>query len=619
LERLQRRSWAYAVAALASVLAIVARYSLSTIFGEVAPLIPFVPAILIGAWLGGLGPGLFATLIGTIAGTYFFLAPHFSLHAIAPHEAARLVVFVTSGAIISLLIEQMHRARRRAEVSEARLAAILSELPVGVGLLDRAGRFVLTNRLMEPFSVPRMPSTDPVAVRQWKAYDEHGGPLDPGMWPGARALRGESVSPGIEFQYTNAEGEHTWASVAAVPMRDEHGTVDGAVVVIQDIDRIKRAAESLAEADRRKDAFLATLAHELRNPLAPIRNAVEILKRRGPSDALVRNSTNVIDRQVDHLVRLVDDLLDVSRITRNKLELRPEPVAVQSVVEQALEIVRPQIDRLRQRLVVSLPREAVCVLADPIRFAQALTNILSNASRYSLPETTITLSASECDGHAVVAVADEGIGFKREEGPKLFDMFSQGASSHLHSQGGLGIGLWLSRRLMEMQGGTIEAASDGPGKGSRFTLGLPVYKEAAAPPPPAGGADPGLAAPLRVLVVDDNVDGASTLAELLRSTGHRVETAHDGAEAVEATERFAPDVMILDIGLPQMSGYEVCRRIRATAGGHRLPIVAMTGWGQDEDRRKSAEAGFDAHLVKPVDYGTLVRAVRQAMSARRGP
>lgn len=614
--RLSERSLAYGAAIAAVALAVGARYTVSPAFGDIAPLLPFVPAVLIGAWLGGLGPGLVATSLGSIAGTYFFLEPHFFLADIEPHEVARLVLFVTSGALISVLIEQMHRARRRAEVSEARLAAILSQLPVGVGLLDREGRFVLTNRLMERFSLERMPSSDPHGVRQWKAYDEHGRPLDPSQWPGARALRGEPVSPGIECQYTDAAGERLWSSVAAVPMRNERGVVDGAVVVIQDIDRIKRAAESLAEADRRKDAFLATLAHELRNPLAPIKNAVEILKLRGPGDPVLDNCRNVIDRQLEHMVRLVDDLLDVSRITRNRLELRLQPVALQAVVEQALEIVRPQVERSRQRLVISVPDEVVLVLADPMRLAQVLTNVLSNASKYSVAGTEIRLTATQHAGQAVVTVADQGIGIEPDQVARLFEMFAQVSSSLQHAQGGLGIGLWLSRQLMEMQGGTIEVASDGPGTGSRFTLKLPVHAAAATPRQPPAAAERAVGTSLRILVVDDNEDGAATLAELLRVNGNAVEIAGDGIAAIEIADRFAPDLVLLDIGLPGLNGYEVCRRIRQRPWGHRLPIVGMTGWGQDEDRRRSAEAGFDTHLVKPIDYATLLQAMKQAMASR---
>jgi len=603
---LGKNFWAYGAVAGIVAIAFAARFGLSQVFGPGAPLLPFIPAILIGAWLGGFGPGMLATALGAVCGAYFFLAPDFQLSNLQLQQAARLGLFIVAGTIISALVEQMHRARRRAETSEAQLSAILGQLPVGVGVVDQRGRFVLTNRLMEGLSIPRMPSEDPERRGRWIVHDLKGQPLEASMWPAARALRGERVEPGIECRYTNDAGEHVWYSIASAPMRKDDGSVDGAVVVIQDIDRIKRAAAALEEADRRKDAFLATLAHELRNPLAPIRNAVEMLKLRGPKDPLVDATKGVIDRQVTHLARLVDDLMDVSRITRDRLELRLEDVTVQDVVEQALEIVRPQIDRAGQSLVVSMPSEAMVVRADPIRLAQVLTNVLSNASKFSGEDGVITLTVSARAPTAIVTVEDNGIGIEPGHIPALFEMFSQGSpATTTRAQAGLGIGLWLSRRLIEMHGGTIDAASEGAGKGSRFTLRLPMQTGSPAEPRAAVPDLHETGRALRVQVVEDNVDGAATLAELLRDAGHDVEIAHDGVQALTLAERFRPDFMLLDLGLPRLDGREVCRRIRRQPWGRRMSIVAMTGWGQEEDRRRSVTAGFDAHLVKPVDYATL--------------
>ena len=609
--------WAYAAVAGIVAVAFAGRFALSQVFGPGAPLLPFIPAILIGAWIGGFGPGLLATALGTLAGAYFFLGPELSLATLRSEHWARLGLFLIAGVIISALVEQMHTARRRAEKSEAQLAAILGQLPVAVGLLDRGGRFVLTNRLMEALALQRMPSAEPEGSERWSVYDAAGKPLDRSMWPGARALRGETVKPGVECRYTNDAGEHFWYSVAAVPLQKGNGSVDGAVLVMQDIDRMKRAAASLEEADRRKDAFIATLAHELRNPLAPIRNAVEMLKLRGPKDPVVDSTKGVIDRQVTHLARLVDDLLDVSRITRNRLELRMEDVTVQQVVEQALEIVRPQIDRAGQSLVVSLPGEPVRLRGDPIRLAQVVTNLLTNASKFSPADGVITLSASLRENTVEIWVEDHGVGIEPAQVSTLFEMFAQGPLAPAGAQGGLGIGLWLSRQLIALHGGTIEAVSDGHGKGSRFTIRLPALEgqlvhAIAEPGPPASRPQD---AALRVLVVEDNIDGAATLAELLRDAGHGVEVAHDGIEGMVLAGKFRPDVLLLDIGLPKIDGYEVCRLVRRQPWGKAISIVAMTGWGQEADRRKSKVAGFDAHLVKPVDFAALNSVLKRRPAA----
>jgi signal transduction histidine kinase/CheY-like chemotaxis protein len=610
-----RTFWAYAAVAAIVAVAIGARFGFVQVFGPGAPLLPFIPAILIGAWLGGLGPGLLATALGALAGVYSFIGPDLVFANLQGRHVARLALFVVAGAVIAVLLEQMHRARRRAETSEARLAAILAQLPVGVGLLDRHGDFVLNNRLMEDLALPRLPSADPQRRREFEAFDEAGRPLDPRLWPGARALRGEVVSPGVECRHTNERGESVWYSIAAVPMRDERGVVDGAVVVMQDIDRLKRASAALEDADRRKDAFLATLAHELRNPLAPIRNAVEILKRHGPQDPLVERTRGVIERQVAHLVRLVDDLLDVSRITRNRLELRREAVALQAVVEQALEMVRPQFERAGQTVAVSLPDAPAMLLADPVRLTQVLTNVLSNAGKFSGREATIELEATVRDDAAVVTVRDRGIGIEPAQVAGLFTMFSQGGATPAQAEGGLGIGLWLARQLVEMHGGTIAAASDGPGKGSTFSVTLPLHAGPATARPDDGAEARGDGAALRVQVVEDNVDGAATLAELLRDSGHAVAVSHDGIEALALADRFGPDVLLLDLGLPGLDGYEVCRRIRERPWGRRVSIVAMTGWGHDEDRRRTAAAGFDAHLVKPVDPATFRAVLKRRLPA----
>ncbi len=382
---------------------------------------------------------------------------------------------------------------------------------------------------------------------------------------------------------------------------------------VQDMTPIKEVENELREADRRKDEFLATLAHELRNPLAPIRNAVEILNGRRSSDPTMQVARNMIDRQLQHMVRLIDDLLDVSRITRGKLQLRKEPVPLTAMLQDALGTTRPLLDH---ELTVSLPDEPIYLDADPVRLAQVFANLLNNACKYTEKGGRIWLTATQ-EGAAVrVTVKDTGIGIDRAHLPRLFRMFSQVESALERSRGGLGIGLSLARGLVEMHGGTITASSEGPGKGTEFTVRLPILMDL---PARVQGASLQLTKPVaghKILVVDDNHDGAESLGMLLELQGNEVDTAHDGCEALLKAEAFEPDVVLLDIGLPKMNGYEVCAALRARPATKRVVIVALTGWGQEEDRRKAELAGFDAHLVKPVDYPVLITVLDSLLLAQ---
>ncbi|MGB4335540.1 MAG: PAS domain S-box protein [Chromatiaceae bacterium] len=380
----------------------------------------------------------------------------------------------------------------------------------------------------------------------------------------------------------------------------------GAVLVAHDITGLKHSEEALREADRRKDEFLATLAHELRNPLAPIRSAVEILKLKAPDDPTLQAVHGLIDRQLRHLVRLVDDLLDVSRITRGRLQLRRERVALAEVLEQALEASRPHVECAGHDLSVTLPPVPVYLDADPVRLAQVFLNLIHNACKYTNPGGQIRVSA-ELDGpEVVVTVADTGIGVPPEDLVRLFETFAQLGPTGERAQGGLGIGLSLARGLVEMHGGSIEARSEGPGKGTQLVVRLPTLPGgSAAQPAPAPAAAVQPAAARRVLVVDDHRDVVESLALLLRATGYQVEIAHDGLEAIEAAGRYRPDLVLLDIGMPKLDGYATCRRIREHPWGRDMTIVALTGWGQEDDQRRTREAGFDGHLVKPLDPRAL--------------
>jgi PAS domain S-box-containing protein len=370
-----------------------------------------------------------------------------------------------------------------------------------------------------------------------------------------------------------------------------------------------RLYTEVREADRRKDEFLALLAHELRNPLAPIRNALHIMKQAGADGAVVQRVREMMERQVQHMTRMVDDLLDVSRITRGKIELRKEAVDLATVVDRTVEATRPLIEDRQQELTVDLPPEPLRLEADPTRLEQVLANLLNNAAKYTDHGGHVWLSARQEGGELVVKVRDTGVGIAPDMLPRIFEPFVQ-ADRVLHqSQGGLGIGLTLVRRLVEMHGGSVTAHSDGPGKGSEFVVRLPALSPKQPTPggQPAGkgGESVGAAPQRRILVVDDNVDAAESLALLLRMEGHDVRVAHDGPAALAAVEAEPPDLVFLDIGMPVMNGYDVARRLRQRPGLGRLVLVAMTGWGQEEDRRRSQEAGFDHHLVKPVEPEAL--------------
>jgi PAS domain S-box-containing protein len=427
---------------------------------------------------------------------------------------------------------------------------------------------------------------------------------------------------GAETRRLTKAGTTVFVSLSAAPLHDGAGRVHGILLMFTDITDRKRVEDALREADRAKDEFLATLSHELRNPLAPVRHAVQLLHLKAPPAPEVKWALDVIDRQMHQMVRLIDDLLDVSRITRNKLDLRKERVGLADVVRSAVETSRPHLDAGGQELTVVVPPRPVYVDGDPVRLAQAIANLLNNAAKYTDRGGRIWLTAERQGSDAVVTVRDTGIGIPANMLPRIFEMFTQVDHALSRAQGGLGIGLHLVKRLLELHGGSITAYSAGPGKGSEFMIRLPVLLDS-TPGPAADTSDTDPAAPassLRVLVVDDNRDSAATLGMLLRVMGNEVRTAHDGLEAVGVADEFRPDVAVLDIGLPRLNGYDVAGRIRQQPWGRTMVLIAVTGWGQDSDREQSREAGFDHHLVKPVDPAAvmkLVASLDQSASARR--
>jgi signal transduction histidine kinase/GAF domain-containing protein len=436
------------------------------------------------------------------------------------------------------------------------------------------------------------------------------------------AIRDHNVYDTVYRTVNPENGEVKWIRALGGATYEADGTptyFDGVTVDVsaqkRDQERLARVlvreraqARLLEEQDRRKDEFLATLAHELRNPLAPIRTGLHILRKSGTGEQAARTH-EMMERQLQHLVRLVDDLLDISRITLGKVELKKERVDFRAVLGSALESTRPLIEAANHELAVRLPADPLPLDADPTRLAQVLANLLNNAAKYTPPGGRIQLAA-EVDGSTlVVRVSDTGVGIPADMLTKVFDMFTQVGRSIDHSQGGLGIGLTLVRRLLEMHGGSVEAQSPGANAGSTFIVRLPLAERveaATAPSEPAA-----VQRPRRILIVDDNHDAAESLSMLLSIEGHDTRVANDGETALATVPEFRPDTVFLDIGMPGMNGYETAWHLRQ-AHGRALRLIALTGWGSEEDRRRAREAGFDAHLVKPVDPAMLASALQSS-------
>ena len=424
----------------------------------------------------------------------------------------------------------------------------------------------------------------------------------------------------FETERRHRSGRLIWVSLTISPIVDNQGRVVAASKIARDVTRqrrleddLRQLAADLSAADRQKNEFLATLAHELRNPLSPLGNMLEVLKR--TDDASSRAvALTTMERQLRQMVRLVDDLLDLNRITHNRLELRRDVTDLNAVIEQAVEALRPLAEASGHTLKVLVPAQRIVLSADAVRLGQVLGNLLHNACKYTDRGGTITVCLERLADECVITVSDTGTGIPADRLHGIFDMFTQVDTSRGRSQGGLGIGLTLVRRLIEMHGGSVEARSAGHAQGSQFVVRLPIV--VALPAEVPAPAAPKAVSPRRILVVDDNHDAAASLSMLLKLDGHVIHTANDGPSAFAAAETHRPDVVLLDIGLPGIDGDEVCRHIRQQAWGRHMILVALTGWGQDEDRSRTRDAGFDGHMVKPVDYADLM-ALLESSSVER--
>jgi PAS domain S-box-containing protein len=539
-------------------------------------------------------------LIGTLAA---------SRHGQGPAYSAEDQLLLQEIADRAALAISNARQYQRAQEERQRFEAVLKQMPAGVAIAEApSGRLILDNeQVSHLFRQPRVPLDDLEAYRQFVGLHPDGRPYEPEEWPLVRSVTtGEAVT-GEEVEIERGDGTRAVIRINSAPIRDAEGRIRAGVAIFEDITDEKHARDVLVEEARRKDEFLAMLSHELRNPLAPVTSALEILRMQGSDEATRSRMVEMLGRQIRYMVRLVDDLLDVSRITRGKIDLRLEVLDAAELVQRAAATVEPLI-RSRSHTLSVAAEAGVCVRGDAVRLEQVLVNLVTNAAKFTRPGGRIDLELHAEAEQAVFRVRDTGTGIHPELLPRIFDLFVQDERSLDRTLGGLGIGLTIVKRLVEMHGGTIQASSPGLEHGSEFVVRLPVATSAALPDRVVRAPDAEVsAAGARVLVVDDNVDSANSLAEVLRLWGYRALSVHDGRAALEAVRSYRPRFVLLDIGLPGMDGYQVAAQLQQERDGAGLCLIALTGYGQEQDRTRALESGFDQHLTKPVDLAALRR------------
>ena len=625
IDGLLQRAVPYILAALITGLAAVARAALQPLLGDHYPLATFYAAVAVIGWFWGVKPAVLAAVLGYWVGDYVFLRAQ-------PYEPnlpiLELAVYaVICGALIALVYGVYERQRRldQALIAHAsahqaqkdaarardqawqRLEVVTNTMSVGVAQCNRDLEYTWMNP-----AYARGIGVDPDQTEQIvgrKIEEVLGGEVFQRFRPYfLRALEGETVD--YEGQVGTGVEPSQWIHASFIPIWNGAPLPNGWVVVVSDLTQWRALEDQLRDANRRKDEFLATLAHELRNPLAPIRYATQLMKPGSPIE-VAADARRIVDRQLAHMTQLLDDLLDLSRITRGVLQLRRERLDLRSAVQHAVDAARTLAESAEQTLRVELPDTPLLVEGDETRLIQVVGNLINNAIKFTDAGGTIVISA-EVDGSTIVtSVRDTGRGMSDELLPRVFDKFVQG-EPNAPGQSGLGIGLALAKQMIDLHGGHIEAHSDGPHRGSEFRFMLPQVDELPAMqnPPGAGNKLTVLGADrIRILVVDDNVDAANTLSELLKMAGYQTRVAYDGRTAIEMAELFEPAVVLLDIGLPYLSGHAVAEHVRSLPWGLKARLIALTGWGQEDDRRRSLKSGFDEHLTKPVDPEFLLQRI----------
>jgi signal transduction histidine kinase/ActR/RegA family two-component response regulator len=543
-----------------------------------------------------------------------------SVHAAAPRRWTAVELgLVQETAERTWAAVERARADQALRESERRLAAVVDQLPVAVGILDSGGRLVLSNAALRSFGLVRGPPSLVEEERlRWTVRDDRGRPLPPEQWPATRALRGETV-PALDCTYRDGSGRERHAVVSAIPLRAGGGEQTGVLVVAQEVTRFRRAEAELRLANQHKADFLAMLSHELRNPLAPIRSSLYLLQHVPLESPQAARAREVLGRQAEHLGRLVDDLLDVTRISRGKIALRRVRVDLREVVRRATEDLRPIFDERGISLRVENSGGPATLTGDPVRLAQVLSNLLHNAAKFTPRDGTVTvaLAAGGDARQATLSVRDTGEGMDPAQIERMFEPFTQAAQGMARARGGLGLGLALVRGFVELHGGQVRATSAGPGRGTEVVLTLPL--DDAGPEPAAAPAEaPHPPAARDVLVVEDDADAAQTLADVLALHGNVVRIARDGRAALALARERPPDIILCDIGLPDVDGYEVAAAVRADPALRETRLVALTGYARPEDRDRAWHAGFDAHLAKPPQLDQLMALVGAVVPARRG-
>jgi PAS domain S-box-containing protein len=622
LEAVRSGWWRYALALVFVGVAILVRAWLTPLLGAQS-FATFIAAILASAWIGGVGPALLSLVFLHVVHAYWYNEPRGLIHWNTASIVTTIMYYVV-GILVGATSQMRSAAQRRARQQQLEattqrehLRTTLACMADGVIVTDVHGRVTLINAAAETLTGWNV--SDATGRAWWEVFAirrEDG--LAPVESPINRVLEESCVvHERMPLALTSRTGRVLPIAYSAAPVRTPEGDVQGAVLVFRDESERRRTELALRNADRRKDEFLATLAHELRNPLAPISMGLDLLEISMGDEQAVREVRAMMQRQTRHMVRLVDDLLDVSRITRGKLDLRRDEIDLGDVIRNAVEAAQPLVDESQHQLSVQMPEKRILLYADANRLTQVLVNLLNNAAKYTPRQGRIEVSAEGTATEAVVTVSDSGIGIPADKLEQVFDMFAQINDSSEYGHTGLGIGLTLVKRLVEMHGGSVEASSAGHNLGTTFQIRLPVMPE--APTTKNGEPDANCVSPLgakrRVLVVDDNVDALTSLSRIVSLMGNDVRRARDGLEALDVAREFQPDVVLMDLGMPRLNGYDAVRQMRQEPWSRDVTMVATTGWGQDEDKRRTAEAGFDRHLVKPINIAAL-REILAGLSSR---